>query len=86
METPDETLNSAQLKALADSMLAEKKQASRTLNLNDLIGIPDVISGVGVFVIIPHIAISRTLYVDSDTHTFKDNLHTMSLQLSYAAV
>ena len=85
-ETPDETLNSAQLKALADSMLAEKKQASRTLNLNDLIGIPDVISGVGVFVIIPHIAISRTLYVDSDTHTFKDNLHTMSLQLSYAAV
>mgnify|MGYP001078255499 CR=1 FL=1 len=67
-------------------MLAEKKQASRTLNLNDLIGIPDVISGVGVFVIIPHIAISRTLYVDSDTHTFKDNLHTMSLQLSYAAV
>jgi len=86
VETPDETLNSAQLKALADSMLAEKKQASRTLNLNDLIGIPDVISGVGVFVIIPHIAISRTLYVDSDTHTFKDNLHTMSLQLSYAAV
>ena len=86
VETPDETLNSAQLKALADSMLAEKKQASRTLNLNDLIGIPDVISGVGVFVIIPHVAISRTLYVDSDTHTFKDNLHTMSLQLSYAAV
>lgn len=85
VETPDETLNSAQLNALANSMLAEKKQASRTLNLNDLIGIQDVISGVGVFVIIPHIAISRTLYVDSDTHTFKDNLHTMSLQLSYAA-
>ena len=85
VETPDETLNSAQLKALADSLLAEKKQASRTLNLNDLIGIPEVISGVGVFVIIPHIDISRTLYVDSDTHTFKDNLHTMSLQLSYAA-
>ena len=38
VETPDETLNSAQLKALADSMLAEKKQASRTLNLHTASG------------------------------------------------
>ena len=85
VETPDETLNSAQLAALAESMLAEKKQASKTLSLNNLLGIPDVISGVGTYIIIPHIGISRTLYVDSDTHTFKDNLHTMSLQMSYAA-
>lgn len=85
VDTPDETLNSAQLTALANSLLAEKKQPSQSLTLNNLLGIADVISGVGVFVIIPHTSISRTLYVDSDTHTFKDNLHTMSLQLSYAA-
>lgn len=85
VDTPDETLNSAQLNALAKSMLKEKKTPQRTLSLNDLLGIADVISGVGVFVIIPHIAITRTLYVDSDSHTFKDNLHTMSLGLSWAA-
>lgn len=85
VNTPDETLNSGQLTALANSLLAEKKQANRSLTLNNLLGLTDVVSGVGVFVIIPHIDISRTLYVDSDTHTFKDNLHTMSLQLSYSA-
>lgn len=85
IDTPDETLNSAQITELAKSLLNEKKTPSRKLSLNDTLGLPDVISGVGVFVIIPHISISRTLYVDSDTHTFKDNKHTMSLQLSYAS-
>ncbi len=85
VDTPDETLNSAQLNALAKSMLQEKKAPQRTFSLNDLLGIPDVISGVGVFIIIPHIAINRTLYVDSDSHIFKDNLHTMTLGLSWAA-
>ena len=85
VDTPDETLNSAQITALAKSMLEEKKVPSRRLTLNNLLGITDVISGVGVFVKIPHAGISRTLYVDSDTHTFKDNSHLMSLQLSYAS-
>lgn len=85
VETPDESLNSAQLNALAMSMLQEKKVPQRTLSLNGLLGIPDVISGVGVFVIVPHIAIGRTLYVDTDSHTFKDNAHTMNLGLSWAA-
>lgn len=85
VDTPDETLNSAQIDALAKSLLEEKKKPSQKLSLSNVIGIPEVISGVGVFVIIPHINISRTLYVDSDTHTFKDRQHTMSLQLSYAA-
>ena len=47
-------------------------------------GIADVISGIGVYIIIPELGLSRTYYVDSDTHTFKDNLHTMSLKLNYA--
>ena len=85
VDTPDETLNSAQITALAKSMLQEKKTPQRTLSLNGLFGIPDVISGVGVFVMIPHIAITRSLYVDTDSHTFKDNLHTMSLDVSWAA-
>lgn len=85
VDTPDETLNSAQITTLAQSMLKEKKAPQRTLVLNDLLGIPDVIAGVGVFIIIPHTSINRTLYVDSDSHTFQDNLHTMTLDLSWAA-
>jgi len=84
-DAPDETLNSAQLNALAQSLLAEKKAPQRTLSLNGLLGITDVIAGVGVFVMIPHIDISRSLYVDTDSHTFKDNLHTMDLSLSWAS-
>lgn len=85
VDTPDETLTSAQIKALANSMLAEKKQPSRSLALDNLLGIPDVVSGVGVFVIIPHLDLNRTLYVDADTHIFTDQAHTMSLTLSYAS-
>lgn len=85
VDTPDETLNSAQINALAKSLLAEKKQPSRSITLDNLLGIPDVVAGVGVFVIIPHAGVSRTLYVESDTHTFRDQAHTMSLSLSYAS-
>lgn len=85
VDTPDESLNSAQLNALAKSILQEKKTPQRTLSLSNLLGIPEVISGVGAFIIIPHIGMNRTLYVDSDSHTFKDNAHTMTLDLSWAA-
>lgn len=46
------------------------------------LGITDVISGVGVFIKVEHLGINKTFYVDSDTHTFKGNLHTMSLSLN----
>lgn len=85
VETPDETLNSAQLTAMANTLLGEKKKPKQSLTMNNILGIPDVVSGVGVFVIIPRIGVKRTLYVESDTHTFKDKLHTMTLQLSYTS-
>ena len=34
---------------------------------------------------IPHIGLSRVLYIDSDTHTWKNGSYTMSLTLSYAS-
>lgn len=81
---PDETLSSAQIKKLCKSMLSEKSTTSRTLNLK-VLGLPDVISGIGVFVIIPHLGLSRTFYVDDDAHTFDRGNHTMSLKLNYAS-
>ena len=85
IDTPDESLNSGQVNSLAKSMLKEKKLPAKKLTLSKAIGIPEVISGVALFVIIPHLEISRTLYVEQDTHTFQDNLHTMNLQLSYVS-
>ncbi len=37
-----------------------------------------------MYIIIPELELYRTFYVDEDTHTFKDNMHTMSLKLNYA--
>lgn len=83
VDRPDETLNEAQIKELCDSMLAEKSAPSKTLTL-DVLGHPDIISGIAVYVIIPHLDLSRTFYVDDDTHTFSDNCHKLTVKLNYA--
>ncbi len=80
----DETLTLAQLTALAKSICAEKAAVSDMLTLNTT-GITKVVSGVGVFVKIPHLGASRTYYVDEDTHTFEGEMHTMSLRLNAAS-
>lgn len=80
---PDESLTTAQINDLIASILDEKSTPERTLTV-EAIGIPEVISGIGVYIIIPELGLSRTFYVDEDTHTFKDNMHTMSLKLNYA--
>ncbi len=84
IDRPDETLTSAQLTQLVASMLAEKSTPERSLSLSCL-GLPDVVSGVGVFIVIKHLGLSRTFYVDEDTHTFTDQKHTMSLKLNYTS-
>ncbi len=80
---PDEGLTTAQINDLIASILEEESTPDRTLSLEAL-GTLEVISGIGVYIIIPELGLSRTFYVDSDTHTFKGNLHTMSLKLNYA--
>lgn len=82
VSTPDESYTTAQITALAKSLLAEEKEPERTLTLNKVLGIPEVISGVGVFINIPHLDLNRTFYVDEDTHTFEGELHTMTLTLN----
>jgi hypothetical protein len=63
-------------------MLQEKSATEHSLSLNEILGITDVISGVAVFINISHLGLNKTFYVDSDTHTFTGNLHTMSLELN----
>ncbi len=83
IEKPDESFSTAQINDLITSILEEKSTPERTLNV-EAIGITEVISGIGVYIIIPELEVSQTFYVDEDTHTFKDNLHTMALKLNYA--
>lgn len=84
IDTPDESLTAAQIKSLAKTMLQEQAMPKRKLQLSGVIGIPDVISGVGVFIKIPHLELGETFYVDGDSHVFQDNMHTMTLTLSKA--
>lgn len=83
IDKPDETLNDGQIKELAGSKLEEKSTPKRTLNI-EAVGKSDVISGIGVFIIIPHLDLSRTFYVDEDTHTFSGDTHKMNIKLNYA--
>lgn len=83
IDVPDESLTTAQIKALVSSMLEEESTPERTLTV-EAVGIPEVISGIGVFIIIKALGLSRTFYVDEDSHVFEDNKHTMTLKLNYA--
>lgn len=84
IQQPDESLTEAQVKDLVGSVLDTLDDPEETLTLN-ILGDPDVISGKAILVKIPHLDISRAYYVDSDDHTFEDNMHTMSLTLTTAA-
>ena len=84
IQQPDESLTKAQVKDLVGSVLDTLDDPEETLTLN-ILGDPDVISGKAILVKIPHLDISRAYYVDSDDHTFEDNMHTMSLTLTMAA-
>lgn len=81
VDEPDESLNSGQLTELATSLLNKRRVPTRTLKLNDVLGLEDVISGLGVYIMIPHLGLGRSFYVDSDDHIFKGNQHTMNLTL-----
>ena len=83
IDQPDESLTTAQVNDLIESIMEEKGTPERTLTV-EAMGIAEVISGIGVYIIIPELEISRTFYVDEDTHTCEDNKHTMSLKLNYA--
>lgn len=83
IDSKKDQMKAAQVKSMINTIMKEQGRPKRTLNVETL-GIADVISGIGVYIIIPHLGLKRTFYVDSDTHTFKGEVHTMSLTLNYA--
>lgn len=82
IDKPDETLNQAQIQQLANAKLKEQGRIEKTINA-DVIGDPSIISGVGVFVQIPHLGINGTYYVDEDTHTWDGSVYKLSVKLNF---
>ena len=81
IEKKDDDLSEAKLQEHIKETLKEISTPEISLSVEAL-GIPDVISGVGVYVIIDELGFKRTFYVDEDSHTFKGGSHTMNLTLN----
>lgn len=83
VQTPDNELKGKKLKQQVIIMLNELKKPQETIDITAL-GTTAIYSGVAVYVSIPEIGIERVFYVDSDTHTWDGDYHTMRLTLNFA--
>lgn len=84
VQTPDDKLKNKQLKTLVITMLDGLKKPAESLTVTAF-GISTIYSGVAVYISIPEIGVGRTFYVDSDTHTWDGDYHTMQLTLNFAS-
>ncbi|MGF7533549.1 phage portal protein [Bacillus mexicanus] len=80
-ETVTDDINQAQLQRRADVRLAEKKGVKKELKNIQAIGIPEVQSGLPVYISIPEAGIKKTYWVDTDRHEFKGTKHTMTIDV-----
>lgn len=71
-------VNNAQLKERANNLLSKVKGVQSELDIQSL-GIAEVTSGQAVVVNIEGEIKNKTYYVDTDTHVFIGNHHTMNL-------
>lgn len=76
----NDEMNAGQLNELVKTTLAENKKPTENFSISAL-GQADVITGVGVFVTVKPLGISKSYYVEEDTHTFEGQYHSMSLKL-----
>lgn len=83
VDSVDDKQNDAQIKKLVNSLMEESGYPEESLSISTL-GIISAIAGGCLYVIIPHLNIKRTFYIDEDKHTFKGETHTMSLTLNFA--
>lgn len=80
-ETVTDDINEAQLQQRADVRLAEKKGVKKELKNIQAVGIPEVQSGLPVYISIPEAGIKKTYWVDTDRHEFKGTKHTMTIDV-----
>ena len=80
----DDDMNAGQLSQLVNTTLAENNQDTQRLTITAK-GLPEVITGRGVFIAVKPLDVSRSYYVEQDIHTFDRQAHTMDLELVPAA-
>ncbi|AUS13504.1 phage portal protein [Bacillus subtilis] len=80
-ETVTDDINQAQLQQRADVRLAEKKGVKKELKNIQAVGIPEVQSGLPVYISIPEAGIKKNYWVDTDRHEFKGTKHTMTIDV-----
>lgn len=85
-EAVDEDANAAQIQARAEMLLKLKNRKTRTLKLGNVLGDLRVFAGSGIVLSIQKLVargidLNKYFMVTSATHTFSNDLHTMSLEL-----
>lgn len=80
-ESVSDDLNQAQLQRRADNKQRELRGVQKKIQGIQVVGIPDVTSGMPVSVKISEIKLNKTHWVDSDSHSFQGNKHLMTLDL-----
>jgi hypothetical protein len=80
-EKVTDKLNSAQLQERVNKAMADKGKVMNKLSIS-CIGDTSVLTGTAIHLIIRDMNIWQGYYVDSDTHVFKGNSQTMSIDLS----
>ncbi|MCD8150605.1 MAG: hypothetical protein LUE92_13815 [Clostridiales bacterium] len=84
VKSVDDSYTQAQMQELVESVFEEKGTPTQSLKVSGA-GISEAISGRAVYVIIPHLGLKRTFYVDEDTHKYTRESHTMTLKLNFAS-
>lgn len=80
-EEIDEDATKSQVKQRAETLLKDLNVINDQASIS-AIGILDVITGVGVYVREPMTGLAGGYYVTSDTHTIRNSIHEMQLEIS----
>lgn len=81
VETVSDNINQAQLQERAKVKQAQKKGVKKELKSIQAIGIPDLQSGLPVYISIPEVGVRKTYWIDTDKHEFKGSTHTMTIDV-----
>ncbi|MCY7694587.1 phage portal protein [Bacillus altitudinis] len=79
VETVTGQINQPQLQKRAKVRLAEKKGVKQEVKSIQALGIPELQSGLPIYLKIPEINIKKTYWIDQDKHEFNGVKHTMTI-------
>ncbi|MDR7248225.1 phage portal protein [Bacillus pumilus] len=81
VETVTGQINQPQLQKRAKVRLAEKKGVKQEVKSIQALGIPELQSGLPIYLKIPEINVKKTYWIDQDKHEFSGVKHTMTIDV-----